>query len=142
MVFEDENNGKLTTTCEPTPSAAVYQAGVNLQYPHPSNADFKIDIAPYDAATLASGYPSKNPFPLVIRLDTLTDKALAEGHTIEEVVPAAAQPDWVYSLTTYIGIVSQAGIARPTVIQQVVWMAGMPYQLMDTDGFKLAVPVP
>jgi E3 ubiquitin-protein ligase MGRN1 len=49
--------------------------------------------------------PSGDVYPLIIRLETITEKGIKAGHTLDELVCGAAQQSWVQSQTTFAALV-------------------------------------
>ena len=56
---------------------------LGLKFPKADGAAAIIDTSLYDAGTLTPGPNTAGPYPLVVRLETVTAKGLADGHTLQ-----------------------------------------------------------
>ena len=56
---------------------------LGLKFPKADGAAAIIDTSLYEAAMLMPGPNTAGPYPLVVRLETITSKGLADGHTLQ-----------------------------------------------------------
>ena len=56
---------------------------LGLKFPKADGATPIIDTALYEPASLTPGPHASGPYPLVVRLETITPKGLADGHTLQ-----------------------------------------------------------
>ncbi|KAK9788571.1 hypothetical protein WJX73_002760 [Symbiochloris irregularis] len=140
MAHEDaSNHSKVTTSKQPPTPGILYEQGLGLQFPKADGAAAIIDTSLYDSASLTPGLSSQGPFPLVVRLETITAKGLADGHTLQELVPGDEQKFWVQSQTTLAEIfVDAEGAFVPRVLKQKIWVDNISYELQEIYGMEAA----
>ena len=69
--------------CYPAPSLPCLQLGLKFPGPSTEGAQHVVDLGLYvEGALLAPG--GRDSYPLVVRLETVTDKGRREGHTLQE----------------------------------------------------------
>ena len=56
---------------------------LGLKFPKADGAAAILDTSLYESTLLTPGPSSPGPFPLVVRLETITAKGLADGHTLQ-----------------------------------------------------------
>lgn len=56
---------------------------LGLKFPKADGAAAIVDTSLYDAHMLTPGPASAGPYPLAVRLETITAKGLADGHTLQ-----------------------------------------------------------
>lgn len=76
-------------------------------------------------------------FPLIIRLEALTDEGRTENRSLASLAPGAELPQWVQSQTTYARIVREDdGSLGVRVIKQKIWVKGESYELQEIYGME------
>uniref|UniRef100_A0A7S0YE84 RING-type domain-containing protein n=1 Tax=Polytomella parva TaxID=51329 RepID=A0A7S0YE84_9CHLO len=78
-------------------------------------------------------------FPIVIRLETLTDKGREEGRKLEELPIGSDLPPWIQAQTTYAKLVredSAPGGWSLRVLKQKIWVNGTHYELQEIYGME------
>lgn len=94
-----------------------------------------IDLTRVPASSLTS--PAADAFPLIVRLEALTDRGRAEGQRLESLQPGAALPGWVQSQTTYAKLVKgDDGGWEVRVLKQKIWVEGQSYELQEIYGME------
>ena len=151
---EVSNASKLNCTAQPAGRALKYDRGLGLTFP-PSEGEAMSDASlPHrhvvdlsqcgaePAESLAA--PTGDVYPLVIRLETITEKGKKGGHTLEELTPGEAQKPWVQSQTTFAAIVrerdqdSGSTTWSARVLKQKIWVEGVSYELQEIYGLEQA----
>lgn len=70
----------------------------------PSNKEdqYALDLSLYKRSDILKiNSEGDEVFPLVVRLETVTEKATKEGHDLKELAPGSPIPAWVQSQSTY-----------------------------------------
>ena len=77
---------------------------MNLSFPFEGMApeEYSIDTSAYSADEMNAAHVGNWQFPLMVRLETLADKATAATHSLSNRNPGDALEAWVQSQTTYI----------------------------------------
>ncbi|KAK9802813.1 hypothetical protein WJX72_002200, partial [[Myrmecia] bisecta] len=92
-----------------------------------------LDLSRYDWAELSKA--NGDTYPLVVRLETITEKGLAEGHTLQELQPGGEQKLWVQSQTTFATLVKdEDGSYLGRGLKQKIWVEGVSYELQEIYG--------
>lgn len=97
--------------------------------------DLSLHEGDIDAFSSAHG----NTFPIVIRLEVVTDRGLKDGHSLEELVPGAEQQSWAQSQTTFAALHKEEdGSWSVRVLKQKIWVDGTSYELQEIYGLEQA----
>ena len=64
-------------------NAAFLWLQLGLKFPKADGAACIIDTSLYEPGMLMPGHGTSGPYPLVVRLETITPKGLADGHTLQ-----------------------------------------------------------
>lgn len=97
--------------------------------------DLSLHQADIGALTTANG----NTFPLVIRLEVVTERGLKDGHSLEELIPGAEQQTWAQSQTTFAALHKEEdGSWSVRVLKQKIWVDGTSYELQEIYGLEQA----
>ena len=56
---------------------------LGLKFPKADGAACIIDTSLYEASMLMPGPNAAGPYPLVVRLETITAKGISDGHTLQ-----------------------------------------------------------
>ncbi|KAK9823998.1 hypothetical protein WJX72_006880 [[Myrmecia] bisecta] len=136
VVTEAQADGCRLSMTKQTPAACIrYEKGLHLKFPPPS-ADVShavLDLSRYDWAELSKA--NGDTYPLVVRLETITEKGLAEGHTLQELQPGGEQKLWVQSQTTFATLVKdEDGSYLGRGLKQKIWVEGVSYELQEIYG--------
>lgn len=76
-------------------------------------------------------------FPVVIRLETVTDKGIQAGHSLEELEAGSSIPAWVQSQTTYAYLVKEEDDTwEARTLKQKIWVEGISYELQEIYGIQ------
>lgn len=124
---------------DPAP-ALFYEKGLGLKFPgtSPEGAQHVIDMGLYEESQLLTA--GRDTFPLVVRLETVTDKGRREGHTLQELRPGAEQKGWVQSQTTFAALHREEdGSFAVRAIKQKIWVEGVSYELQEIYGLEQSV---
>ncbi|KAK9824223.1 hypothetical protein WJX72_008630 [[Myrmecia] bisecta] len=136
VVTEAQADGCRLSMTKQTPAACIrYEKGLHLKFPPPS-ADVShavLDLSRYDWAELSKA--NGDTYPLVVRLETITEKGLADGHTLQELQPGGEQKLWVQSQTTFATLVKdEDGSYLGRGLKQKIWVEGVSYELQEIYG--------
>ncbi|GBF99856.1 hypothetical protein Rsub_12496 [Raphidocelis subcapitata] len=143
LVTEDPSKGCSLASAllgAPPRQPVAYESGPGLQFPPPGGcaaaASHAVDLAttPLSHMTLASG----NSYPIVIRLEALSEAARAEGRSLDELPPGAPLPAWVRAQSTYARLAPGGadGALKVEVLKQTVWANGARYELREIYGMR------
>ncbi|KAG7673120.1 hypothetical protein Ndes2526B_g05305 [Nannochloris sp. 'desiccata'] len=169
LATEDGARGNKLTTAHQTPGPAVlYPKGLGHKFP-PSSSTSNIKPSNIASSTEETGIHSSNrtatatnqghiidlslhnddigalssvngnTFPLVIRLEVITDRGLKDGRTLEDLVPGAEQQSWAQSQTTFAALHKEEdGSWSVRVLKQKIWVDGTSYELQEIYGLEQA----
>lgn len=143
MAKEDSEKGcKLTTQTQNPGGRVLYDKGLGHIFPPPGDDEpgkvHTLDLNLYSHSDLTNLSLSKtDSYPIVIRLETVTDKGLQDGHKLEDVEPGCATPTWVQSQTTYASLVKEEdGTWDVRPIRQKIWVDNVSYELQEIYGIQ------
>eukprot|EP00775_Hariotina_reticulata_P014623 gene14623-14759_t len=124
----------IATTPQPRPSA-YYANGMDLQFPSDEVLGLQhvISLTQHspDLLTLARG----DSYPLIIRLEALTDQAVAEGRQLQQMELGGALPSWAQAQTTYAKLrQDDDGHWGLQILKQKIWVNGTSYELQEIYG--------
>jgi E3 ubiquitin-protein ligase MGRN1 len=98
-----------------------------------------IDLSLHEADIGALSSANGNTFPLVIRLEVITDRGIKDGHSLDELVPGAEQQTWAQSQTTFAALHKEEdGSWSVRVLKQKIWVDGTSYELQEIYGLEQA----
>ncbi|KAK9828418.1 hypothetical protein WJX81_006069 [Elliptochloris bilobata] len=141
VAVEEPSRGcAITQTQGPPAPAVTYGDGgrtmLGKAYPPPGAAAAVVDLDCYDERQLIA--PDGGAFPLIVRMETVTEKGLAEGHSLQELEVGAGQKSWVQSQTTFAALARDEhagpGGLRARVLKQKIWVEGVSYELQEIYG--------
>jgi hypothetical protein len=76
------------------------------KFPKAGVVDHVVDLACHTTAELAGeGFPP-DTYPLIIRLESISEEGQLAGHTLDEFVPGQEQRSWMQSQSTYAKVIS------------------------------------
>lgn len=76
-------------------------------------------------------------FPVIIRLEALTEEGVAQARSLETLEPGCELPPWVQSQTTYARLIKEDdGSWGLRVIKQKIWVKGTSYELQEIYGME------
>lgn len=143
MAKEDGDKGcRLTTAAQKPATRVMYEKGLGLVFPPPGDENCArahcLDLSLYSQADLTNLSLGKNDaFPIVIRLETVTEKGRQDGHRLDELEPGCATPTWVQSQTTYASLVKEEdGTWEARPIRQKIWVENVSYELQEIYGIQ------
>jgi hypothetical protein len=117
-----------------------YSAGLGHVYPAanaPEAQQAIIDVSQYEEQQLMQA--SDNTYPLVFRLETISEKGAADGHVLQELEVGQAQKVWVQSQTTFAALARhEEGHYMCKVLKQKIWVEGVSYELQEIYGMEHA----
>lgn len=125
----------------PPRTPAYYDKGMGLKFPPEEGVGEAHVIsslrAPMGHMMLASG----DSYPLVIRLESLTEEGRAQGHTLEELEVGGPFPVWCQAQTTYAKLrQDEHGAWQVAVLKQKIFVKGVSYELQEIYGMEGAKP--
>lgn len=151
LAEEDVTNAcQLNPTAQPPAPLMMFDSRLGHTFP-PTDTDESI-VAKHDidlsrcgaepADSLAA--PTGDVYPLIIRLETITEKGQNAGHTLDELSPGAEQKSWIQSQTTFAAIIRELNQDKGTsewtarVLKQKIWVEGTSYELQEIYGLEQA----
>jgi len=78
-------------------------------------------------------------FPIIIRLEAVTEEGQSQGQSIDHLPPGSAPPLWVQSQTTYAVVEGGSDGLRPRVLKQKIFSGGATYELQEIFGINNSV---
>jgi hypothetical protein len=103
--------------------------------------------------TTAANAARESTYPLIIRLESITEEGRKAGHTLEELKPGGDQASWIQSQTTFAELHkedehngttnssssssnngSDRYVAR--ILKQKIWVQGTSYELQEIYGLQ------
>ncbi|KAK9905555.1 hypothetical protein WJX75_002064 [Coccomyxa subellipsoidea] len=142
VVMEDVSKAcALTQLKQAVTEPVLYEKGLGLKFPKDGSAHAVLDVALYEEQELTTA--DGDTYPLVIRMETITDKGKADGHTLQELRPGTAQKVWVQSQTTFAVLVKdEEGHWCARVLKQKIWVEGVSYELQEIYGMQTSASIP
>ncbi|GLC35703.1 hypothetical protein PLESTB_000485600 [Pleodorina starrii] len=130
---------KITSPFTPAP-AISYARGLNHKFPNTPTAAASGHVvnttSPHATARELTSV-SNDTFPVIIRLEALSEEAAAEGRSLESLESGCELPNWVQSQTTYAKLVKEDdGSWGLRVIKQKIWVKGTAYELQEIYGME------
>ena len=116
-----------------------FEKGLGQVYSAPENELLR--LSDYEGGgALCTHNEQMASYPLVIRLETLTQAGRDAGHSLDELSPGCPLQPWVQSQTTYCELVRTPGQPTDTwgirVIKQKIWVNEVSYELQDIYGIE------
>lgn len=115
-----------------------YNKGMDLSFADESSADdssLLIDTREVGVAQLTS--QQGDTYPLVVRLETVTEEGKQQGLSLESLPPGSPLPQWVQAQTTYMKLCKEAsGRLSAMVLKQKIWFSGHSYELQEIYGIE------
>mmetsp|Transcript_10892 Transcript_10892/g.18893 ORF Transcript_10892/g.18893 Transcript_10892/m.18893 type:complete len:397 (-) Transcript_10892:1559-2749(-) len=149
LAREDTRQSCKITTSVPVSPYIIYEQKLEHKFPPDGlpAGQHCIDLARVSVEDLlaASTADTKAPpvsvgqqvFPLIVRLEALTDEGRAEGRTMRGLEPGCALPPWVQSQTTYAKVIKdEDGTLHLRVLKQKIWVKGESYELQEIFGIE------
>ncbi|WIA39222.1 hypothetical protein OEZ86_005346 [Tetradesmus obliquus] len=138
LATEDPRQGcKIVAAAPGVRPAAYYPKGMDHQFPPPGDAlllqQHGISLRQHDPEllSLAAG----DSYPLVVRLEALTEQAVAEGRQLPQMEVGGSLPAWVQAQTTYAKLrKDDEGHWRLQISKQKIWVGGVSYELQEIYG--------
>lgn len=135
---------KLSTAAQAPAPGIQYQQGMGLSFPG-SNAPREavmqhvVDLSLYEGQEDSMCAAKGDTYPLIVRLETISDRGAKEGHRLEELVPGGEQKPWVQSQTTFAKLHKEEdGSWGVRAIKQKIWVDGQSYELQEIYGLEHA----
>lgn len=138
---ESAKGCKLTARQMPGPRA-FYEKGLAQVFPPQGDTAaaeaHTLDLTEYNEAELMTVTPGQDEtYPIVIRLETVTDKGGQEGHSLQDLEAGSRIPAWVQSQTTYARLVKEEdGSWEARAVKQKIWVEGISYELQEIYGIQ------
>lgn len=139
---EPSQRSRITSATTPWAPPVCYEKGLGLRFPATGSADeakHTVDVRKHSDGTQPT---DKNPnsFALIIRLETITERGLKEGHTLKELVQGGPQESWVQSQTTFATLArnEEHGEWEARVLKQRIWVEDISYLLQEIYGMENA----
>lgn len=137
---EEPNEGcKIVGMKYPPAVPAFYVKGLGHVFPRPGaplTEQVIVDLSQNpEELSAATG----DTYPLIFRLETISDKGLTEGHVLEELEVGQQQKVWVQSQTTFASVAkNEEGQHVCKVLKQKIWVEGVSYELQEIYGMEHA----
>ncbi|KAA6426504.1 MAG: hypothetical protein FRX49_03614 [Trebouxia sp. A1-2] len=116
-----------------------YGKGLGHIYPKPGaplSEQVVIDLSQNPEELAAA---KGDEYPLIFRLETISEKGLADGHVLEELEVGQKQQVWVQSQTTFACVAkNEEGQHMCKVLKQKIWVEGISYELQEIYGMEHA----
>ena len=131
-----------TTGTSPRPfqKSVKYDTGMKQAFPGTkegaSRHGIDLRLLREDAFLRLGSGAHESEFPLVVRLATVTEKGLREGHTLEDIKPGEPMPRWVQGQTTFASVSREGDGWRVKVLKQRLWDEGDSYMLQEIYGLE------
>lgn len=127
----------IPLACAPGPPV-MYDKGMDRKFPPEDSrlaAAHQLNTAavPYRDLSQSTG---EHTFPLIIRLEALTDRGREAGRSLESVEVGGSLPPWVQSQTTYAKFVKEGSTWSVRVLKQKIWVEGEGYELQEIYGME------
>ncbi|CAK0783179.1 hypothetical protein CVIRNUC_006378 [Coccomyxa viridis] len=136
VATEDAGKGCQITQLKGTPNEPIaYEKRLGAHFPKPEGPEVIIDVSLFEERQLTA--VSGDTYPLIIRLECVSDKGKTESHQLKELKPGAPQRSWVQSQTTFAKLdKDEEGHWMPRVIKQKIWVEGTSYELQEIYGIE------
>ncbi|GIL72755.1 hypothetical protein Vretimale_4462 [Volvox reticuliferus] len=137
---EDPRKACKITSQFPPASAISYPRGLNHKFPNTSTAAASGHVVNTTSSRVSAREltsVSNDTFPVIIRLEALSEEGAAEGRSLESLEPGCELPGWVQSQTTYAKLVKEDdGSWGLCMIKQKIWVKGTAYELQEIYGME------
>ncbi|MEW5309992.1 MAG: hypothetical protein WDW38_001829 [Sanguina aurantia] len=133
---EDPKTCRITAMSM-VPPPTVHDKGLEIKFggseaPGPSHV---IDLGSVAVTELLAS--SDSTFPLIVRLEALTDEGREEGRSLHALPVGCELPKWVQSQSTYGKLAKEEdGSWGVRVIKQKIWVKGTSYELQEIFGME------
>lgn len=131
---------RLTTAHQPPAPPVLFERGLGLSFPGgvapvAVSSAHCVDLRRHSPEQLA--VCGRDTYPLVVRLETVTEAGAREGHTLQERKPGDEQVAWVQSQTTFAVLHREDdGSWAVRVAKQKIWVGGVSYELQEIYGLE------
>ncbi|KAF6252455.1 zinc finger, C3HC4 type-domain-containing protein [Scenedesmus sp. NREL 46B-D3] len=150
LATEDPKQGcRIVAAAPGVRPAAYYPKGMDHQFPLPGDVallqQHRISLQEQDAELLCLA--AGDGYPLVIRLEALTEQAAAEGRQLQQAAKGLGTlsglqmevggplPPWAQAQSTYAKLRrDEEGGWRLQILKQKIWVAGTSYELQEIYG--------
>lgn len=111
-------------------------------FPPPGNMEIAeshtLDLRKHSEDDLTKVIVDKDDlYPIVIRLETVTEKGVLAGHSLMDLEAGSPIPAWVQSQTTYAYLVKEEdGSWEARTVRQKIWVEGISYELQEIYGIQ------
>jgi E3 ubiquitin-protein ligase MGRN1 len=115
----------------------------NLKFPQPGSTPENVCISSLRMQDWTGMSEAQNPswFPIVIRLEALTDEGRAAGRSLDSEAVGRELPTWIQSQTTYARMQrTEEGIWTPHHVIQKLWYQGKIYECQEIYGMEQGRP--
>lgn len=139
---EPSEGSRISSASMPWAPPICYEKGLGLTFPAacaPDHLSHTVDLRRHTEEVLLADNNS-NSFALIIRLETITERGLKEGHTLKDLKHGGAQESWVQSQTTFAALAHGEvdGDWEARVLKQKIWVDGISYELQEIYGMEQA----
>lgn len=137
MAQEDASKkSKLCTIIQQPGPRAFYEKGLGQKFPQEGSEElYVLDLSRYEEEDL-TGVTGDVTFPLIVRLETTTEQAAEEGHSLQDLEPGCPTPTWVQSQTTYAYLIKEEDEWTVRTVKQKIWVEGVSYELQEIYGMQ------
>ncbi|KAF5838659.1 hypothetical protein DUNSADRAFT_2423 [Dunaliella salina] len=144
---DSHQNCKISVQGSPAPPV-YFSKGLGQRFPPDAPSDVQSQHSVHlgkhylnDLCFYAPSPPTatSRTFPLIIRLEALTDEGRAEQRSLDGLQPGCELPHWVQSQSTYAKLVTEEdGSIGIRVLEQKIWVRGESYELQEIYGMDQA----
>lgn len=129
------------------PLAIKYEKGLGQIFPRDDMtlheaSQHVVDLHSMDKDCLLGLKGGEDGYGLIVRLATVTEKGLQEGHTLDEISPNLPLAPWIQSQTTFASLELEDGTWKAKVLKQKLWVDGVSYELQEIYGLENAAAGP
>jgi len=116
---------------------AMYQKGMDLSFPSSEELGQQHCIILNPATTEQLSHVAGETFPIIIRLEAVTEEGVHAGHSLEELPPGGPLPNWAQAQTTYAKLKKdEEGHWIMRVLKQKIWVNSTSYELQEIYGME------
>lgn len=137
---EDTSTSCRIYTVYPIGDPVLYDKGMDRKFPPEdrrvsTTSAYYLNTAAVPLTELTQ--PVSNRFPIIIRLEALTDKGREERRSLQTLEAGCGLPHWVQSQTTYAKFVKEPDNSWSVkVLKQKLWFEGEGYELQEIYGME------
>lgn len=132
-----EDACRISSLKQPAVSGGHYEKGIGLKFPRVGDDSYReaiIDLKQYREDELRTVVDDMQ-WPLIIRLECMSEQGLQQGHSLSELTPGGPQKVWVQSQTTFATLhKNEEGQWEANKLKQKIMVNGISYELQSIYG--------